>query len=166
VLYCQVVEKYIQQLPSSDKAELLAHALEVASTSGMQSVPVTVEYMHHDENVCFLILMACGFFAPMCYLRHETNVTATEQYQATRHAAQSSNYSKLCWAGLFRRCARCHAGDQHCAGLHFCCQPPPRKLEGLLGFAVQLPTKVASLLTEPDFALQADMTTRPSQPAT
>jgi len=50
--------------------------------------------------------------------------------------------------------------------LHVCCQPPPRKLEDLLGFAVQSPTKVKSLLMEPNFALQADMTIKPDQPAT
>ena len=49
VLSCQVVEKYTHQLPSSDKAELLAYALEVASTSGMQSVPVTVEYTATEQ---------------------------------------------------------------------------------------------------------------------
>ncbi len=61
---------------------------------------------------------------------------ATEHYQATMPAVQSSNDSKLCWAALFRHCARCHFGDQHYAGLYVCCQLPPRKLEGLLGFAV------------------------------
>ncbi len=62
--------------------------------------------------------------------------------------------------------ARCHFGDQHYAGLYVCCQLPPRKLEGLLGFAVQSPTKVTSLLVEPNAALHADMTMRLSQPAT
>jgi len=102
----------------------------------------------------------------MCYSRREANVMATEHYQATMPAVQSSNDSKLCWAALFRHCARCHFGDQHYAGLYVCCQLPPRKLEGLLGFAVQSPTKVTSLLVEPNAALHADMTMRLSQPAT
>ncbi|KAL0042611.1 hypothetical protein WJX79_005121 [Trebouxia sp. C0005] len=63
----QVVEKYIQQLPSSDKAELLAHALEVVNTSGaVQAATLAINTVqacmsavsHHPESLkaCLALL--------------------------------------------------------------------------------------------------------------